>query len=78
MRPVPGPNQVPKEEKVLGSKGDTKNFEKNLINRLMPFVLHVLYCSAVLQKFPTIYTFNQLFPTLSRYKSKEYQGHRKR
>ena len=78
MRPAPAPIQVPKEEKVLGSTGDRKNFYKIPIVRLMPFISHVLYCSAVLQKFPTVYTYNQQFPTLSRYKAKEFQGHRKR
>lgn len=78
MRPAPAPIQVSKEEKVLRSKGDTKNFYKILTSGLMPFISHVLYCSAVLQKFSTIYTYNQLFPTLSRYKSKEYEGHKKR
>ena len=66
MRPSPAPIHVPKDETLLRSEGDTKYFYKLLINGLMPYISHVLYCYPVLPKFPTIYTYNQQFPTLTR------------
>lgn len=65
MRTAPASIQVCKDEMILRSDVDKKDYYELPINRLMSYISCVLYCSAVLQKFPIIYTYNQQFPTLT-------------